>query len=329
MGAMSELASTLEHASAFIPPTRSVDDAIDAVKRAGFRVLTPFTGGLRTYLPVDGEQVARRGLMIDTETTGPDVTRDQIIQLAAIPFTFGAQGEILEVGPECVMYEEPTVPISPEAAAVHGISMDRLVGQCFDDAFLMALANCDLLIAHNAAFDRPMLDRRFPTLPKVAWGCSYVDIPWRRAMYPSASLGALLIEHTEHFFAGHDAAADCYAALHCLAQPFRHASFTAETAWPLSHVLRAIETPRVRLFANGAPFEVKDQLSKRGYRWNDPTKAGAPHPRGAKAWFIEIDEPALEAEYEWLSANVFRFSNPRLMCSIQTVPATSRFARGQ
>lgn len=332
MGAMSELAAQVETARDLEAPSTisllPLAAAIERVSLAGCRVLFPFTGGARVYLPTDGEQVVRRGLMLDTETTGADVQRDQIIQLAAVPFTFGAQGEILEVGPAAVMYEEPTIPISEDASAVHGITMDRLVGQRFDDAFLLALMQCDLLIAHNAAFDRPMLDRRFPTMPKVPWGCSYVDVPWRQAMYPSAALGALLIEHTDHFFAGHDAAADCFAALHCLASPFTHESFTSDTLWPLSHVLTAVTTPRARLFANGAPFESKDLLSKRGYRWNDPTKAGAAHPRGSKAWFIELDETTLEAEYTWLTEYVYRGANAKFMARTEPVPATSRFARG-
>jgi DNA polymerase-3 subunit epsilon len=45
---------------------------------------------------------------------------------------------------------------------------------------------------------------------------------------------------------------------------------------------------------------MKDNLKKRGYRWNDGTN-GQP-----KSWFIEIAEDAYEAETEFLRQEIYR-----------------------
>jgi DNA polymerase-3 subunit epsilon len=309
----------------------AIKDARTLLVDHEYRVLHPFRGGGRTYHRAHEATAAplKVGVMIDTETTGPDVSRDQIIQLAAVPFTYRADsGAIVEVHAGLTMYEEPTVPITPEAAAVHGIGMERLAGHRFDEAALSVLmAQADLVLAHNAAFDRPMLDRRFRALPVRPWGCTYQDIPWRRAKYPSASLGALLIEHTEHYFAGHDAADDCYAALHCLAYPFAPwADATESDRWPLSHVLQRVAHPATRIFAVGAPFDTKDRLQQRGYRWNDPTKAGAAMPRAPKAWWREVSAGEHEAELAWLDAHIY-YGTAALRMVAETVDPTTRFSR--
>ncbi len=40
----------------------------------------------------------RQGLFVDAETTGLDPARDEIIELAMIPFTYGLDGEVYAVG---------------------------------------------------------------------------------------------------------------------------------------------------------------------------------------------------------------------------------------
>jgi DNA polymerase-3 subunit epsilon len=322
--------------SAMADQSAAIDEAISLLGENGYRVLRPFVGRARDYVEVADVPEASPhvgcGMMVDTETTGPDVSVDEIIQLAVTPFLFDRQtGAILHVHAAVVMYEEPSRPITEAASAVHGISPDRLVGQRFHADLVAELwTMAEVICAHNAAFDRPMLDRRFgATLPERAWGCTYVDVPWRRAKYPSASLGALLIEHTEHFFAGHDAADDCYAALHCLAMPFHTPGFDATEQYPFWHVLQRVQQRVVRLFATGAPFETKDALQRRGYKWNDPSKPGAQFKGWhRKAWWREVPEEALEEEYAWMTTAVYGGRPAALLSGREDVPATKRFAKG-
>lgn len=49
-----------------------------------------------------------------------------------------------------------------------------------------------------------------------------------------------------------------------------------------------------------APFELKDQLKARGYRWNGD---GGPQPR---AWYVDVPEAAREAELKFLHEEIYR-----------------------
>ena len=57
----------------------------------------------------------------------------------------------------------------------------------------------------------------------------------------------------------------------------------------------------IRLWAVRAPFEAKDELEARGYRW-------MPEPgRGIdRAWWTEVLHEKVDAELDWLRATVYR-----------------------
>ncbi|WP_424628517.1 hypothetical protein [Bradyrhizobium sp. SYSU BS000235] len=56
----------------------------------------------------------------------------------------------------------------------------------------------------------------------------------------------------------------------------------------------------VRIWAEHSPFDLKDELKKRGYRWSSGDE-GRP-----KGWYVDIDE-ALEAdEVRYLSEHIYR-----------------------
>ena len=56
----------------------------------------------------------------------------------------------------------------------------------------------------------------------------------------------------------------------------------------------------MRIWADGAPYDLKDELKKRKYRWND---GGDGRPR---AWHIEIDDASLDAEMTFLRQEIYR-----------------------
>ena len=59
-------------------------------------------------------------------------------------------------------------------------------------------------------------------------------------------------------------------------------------------------TPTVRVWAASAPFEAKDQLRTRGYRWMPADRDGIP-----RSWWTDVAPPDLESEFGWL-ANTYR-----------------------
>jgi DNA polymerase-3 subunit epsilon len=73
----------------------------------------------------------------------------------------------------------------------------------------------------------------------------------------------------------------------------------------------------VRVWAEQSPFELKDSLKRRGYRWNDGSD-GRP-----KSWYVDVCETSLEDELVFLKAEVYlRDVEPRT----QSLTAFTRFS---
>ena len=67
----------------------------------------------------------------------------------------------------------------------------------------------------------------------------------------------------------------------------------------LGHLLASSRRSRVRVWAQYAPFDMKDVLKRRGYRWNSGDD-GRP-----KAWWTEVDEEVLDGELRFLKREVY------------------------
>ncbi len=216
-------------------------------------------------------------LVLDTETTGLSHQADKIIELAMLLVQVDpATG--LPLGPVEIFegFEDPGMPIPPVAQEVTGIS-DEMVA-------------ADLIVAHNAGFDRPFVEARFPGFAAKAWACSFADIDWKAAGAGSSKLSALA-QDQGWFYDAHRARVDCHALLQVLARPVGAGGLTG-----LSQLITAASRPSYKLRATGSPFEAKDQLKGRGYRWD----------ADAKVWFCTVpDTDRLDAEVDWLKTEVY------------------------
>jgi DNA polymerase-3 subunit epsilon len=171
-----------------------------------------------------------------------------------------------------------------------------VAGRRIDDATVAALVEpADLVIAHNAKFDRPFLEARFPVFAEKPWACSINDVPWDAHGLGSVKLGWLLMEHAGLYFRAHRAGDDCQAAVHVLATPFAD-----DGSLPMRHLLESSRRQTVLVRAVGSPFDSKDALKARGYQW-DPGSSSR-----AKAWQKEIGEDALDAECAWLQGTIYK-----------------------
>lgn len=98
-------------------------------------------------------------VFFDLETTGLDLRRDRIVELALIKLT--PQGDVLER----VRRFDPEMPISPEATAVHGISDEDVRGEepfCRRARDLARiLEDADLAGFNIRRFDLPLLVTEF------------------------------------------------------------------------------------------------------------------------------------------------------------------------
>lgn len=120
-----------------------------------------------------------RVIVLDTETTGLDPAEDRLVELAAIGVDKKEEFQTL-VNPER--------DIPPQAKAVHHITEKMCVGAPVSElataSMLNALGRPEVVVAHNAKFDRSFMEPLFAELryaPK--WICTY---KCSQVVYPNA-----------------------------------------------------------------------------------------------------------------------------------------------
>lgn len=119
----------------------------------------------------------RIGVAVDVETTGLDRDSDKIIELAVQRFRFDDLGRVIQVGVPRVWREDPGTSIDPRITKLTGLTADDLAGQAVDEAAAVEiLASADIIVAHNAAFDRPFIDRHQPAIAGKSWVCSMAEL---------------------------------------------------------------------------------------------------------------------------------------------------------
>jgi DNA polymerase III subunit epsilon len=237
----------------------------------------------------------KRALVLDVETTGLSLDTDEVIQLAMLPFTYELEtGRILEIDHDRAFegLREPGVPISDAASLVTGLTAEAVAGRTIDASVAEALvADADLMIAHNASFDRVMVEKHWPCFAEKPWGCSLTSVDWLREGFSAGKLDYLGLQFG-WFYDGHRALADCEACLALLAQELpqsrqRVMSAVRDAALRDDYLVRAVD----------APYDERQKLKERGYRWRP-----AELPRG-KVWWTITSDPA--AEIDWLRAEIY------------------------
>lgn len=238
----------------------------------------------------------RYGLIIDVETTGLSIQEDEVVQIALLPFSYDPEYSLIfEVDHENAFegLREPSKPMSEEASLVTGITDAHLKGQSINPEVIARLVQqSDLVIAHNSRFDRPMVEKLWPIFKTKPWGCSLTSVDWLREGYSGGKLDYLGMQFG-WFYDGHRALTDCEACLALLAQDLPNSGRKI-----MSLVQEAAAQNEYLIPAYYAPFDKKDILKQRGYRWRPDNL-----PNG-KVWWIICDDA--EAEIAWLRSEIFR-----------------------
>ena len=255
----------------------------------------------------------RRAVFVDTETTGLDPDRDEVIELALLPFEYDRDsGEIVRVDEANAFnaLRQPSFPIPEESMRVHGIGNADVEGRSIDDADVQrVLQGAHIVIAHNAAFDRPMVEKHWPVFSQMHWACSLAEIAWKEEGLSSGKLDYLLMRQG-WFYDAHRALGDALAGAFLLSLPL---PVSREPA--LHKLLECARRPVWAVRAEDTAFEQRAALKQRGYHW-DSGDAGR-----AKAWWILSDAP--DEEVEWLQREIYL--SPRDIPVIR-MPATKRYS---
>ena len=251
-------------------------------------------------VPAAGTQ---RVIVLDTETTGLDQRSERIIELAMLSVLVDtATGQPVGSVTTYGSFEDPGKPIPAAITEITGID-DRMVqGQRIDDARVAELVQAaDLIVAHNAGFDRPFVEARLPVFASKAWNCSFAGIDWKAQGSGSAKLEFLAHERG-WFYDAHRALVDCHALLQVLAAPLKNGQSG------LQQLLQGATQTRYKLRATGAPFDAKDALKARGYRWDNENRVW---------WTTLMGQDALEQEAEWLKAKAYNGRSARVQLEAQ------------
>ncbi len=253
------------------------------------------------------------GIYIDTEATGLNPDLEKIIELAMVPFEYDAEGRIYRVLPAYNSLQDPGMPIPAFITRITGITDEMVAGQAIDlEEVARILSGADLVVAHNARFDRPFVESLHAGFETVKWACSMADVNWNEEGFEGVKLEYLGYKFG-FFYEGHRATIDCLAGIELLAQRLPSGDRV------MKRLLDNAGRTGVRLWADRAPFSKKDLLKQRGYRWS-PGGEGI-----RKAWYRDLAEDQVEAEMLYLNKEVY----PK---AVETLPmdrfdATVRYSR--
>lgn len=246
-----------------------------------------------TFAPDEGLPT-KVGVLLDVETTGLNCHRDEVIELGMVKFAYSADGRVVRVLDTFSAFAEPSSAIPQEIVELTGISDEMVRGQRIDattvDAFV---ADAVLIVAHNASFDRKFCERYWPVFVRKAWACSANEINWRANGFAGSRL-AYLLAGVGLFHQAHRAVDDCQAMLEILASEL---PITKQPAF--ASLLEQARRKTVRIWAEQSPFELRDELKKRKYRWGDGSDGG---PR---AWYVDVDEAHQADELKYLKESIY------------------------
>jgi DNA polymerase-3 subunit epsilon len=255
---------------------------------------------------------SKAAILFDVETTGLDTASDEVVELGMVKFSYCPGGIVTSVIDTFSSFNEPSKPIPEDATKLHGITNEMVAGHKIDCEAIYAFASdAAIVIAHNAAFDRKFAERYWPVFANKPWACSVNDVEWRAHGFEGSRLGYLL-NGIGMFHRAHRAVDDCHALLEILAHTIPGAGRTA-----LAILLENARRKTIRIWAEQSPFDLKDELKKRGYRWSSGDD-GRP-----KAWYVDVDEAERDDEIEYLRKSIYLRD---VDLFTQTMTALNRFS---
>ena len=287
----------------------NLEEAISWLEESNYRIIRPFSQ--RTfYSEAPPPEKLLKAAILDTETTGTNQATDKIIELGIVVVEYCPEtGQVYRVLETFDELEYPGMPIPPESTKIHGITDEMVHGKKINDVAVEALmADVSIVIAHNAFFDRGFMESRLPLFKKKSWACSYAQVPWKSEGMGSASLEFLAYRFGFHYD-GHRASIDCHALLEVLQSELPESGVKV-----MKILLEKARLPEIKVWALNAPYDNKDKLKERGYKWDGERKI----------WSELVSHADLTAEADWLRVEVY--ANKKFKLELEKIDAYNRFS---
>lgn len=253
--------------------------------------------------------------IIDLETMGMDANQHEIIEIGMLSFSFSNEDGILGIKSSYNELNDPLRSIPAEITKITGIRDEDVAGKTIDwNHVSVVLQDSHLILCHNAQFDRNFLELQTPDLIKnqitaLPFGCTIKDINWKERGFESPKLDYLNWK-LGFFYDGHRAINDCWATLNLLL----HEKGAFET------LKERVRQKQTLICAEHAPFEKKDLLKTRLYRWSDGS-ASLP-----KSWWTIVDNDRLSDEKKWLDSIIYTQENKSNTLPKNEITARNRYS---
>ena len=286
----------------FISTVEKIDDKVVLYKYDG-EGLAPNSGD-ESELETPNQ---KRLCFLDVETTGKDRTGDEIIEIALKTILFDmASCSIASVKESYESYNEPTIPIKEEAFLVNRITDEMIMGQSIDwNQVDRILEKADVIVAHNASFDRAFIDEHSSVSPRKIWACSLEDIDWPGRNFSNGKQELLCFWHG-FYYESHRAMNDVNALIHLVT----HSSYTE--GHPILELIENSGKPYYKMKAIRSPFEKKDTLKANNYKWDG----------GNKYWWKKLNFDEIETEKDWLTEVIYDDYFPGV---VEEIPLTDKY----
>ena len=221
-------------------------------------------------------------LIVDTETTGLDPQLDHCLEVGVILFDVPSR--------QLLAQQSFLLPVETNAAEANNripASATNLP-QPWRPAlsYLRSLLDAaDVLVAHNAAFDRQWFGRGHLPATDKRWLCSMEDVRWPagRQLRSRPSVRDLALAYEIPVWAAHRALTDCIY----LAEVFRRCE-------DLEQLLERGLEPR-QLMRAQVSYDDRHLARDAGFRWNEPVK-GAWARRLSEREARDLDFPVVPVD---------------------------------
>ncbi len=211
------------------------------------------------YLERNEQSSPQMLLIIDTETTGLTPKSDRCLEVGAILFNVPTRAVLSQ--------HSFLIPVESNAAErINGIPAEvTQLDQPWEkglDYLKSLIDSADLLVAHNAGFDRQWFG--ISPLPEVSkrWLCTMEDISWptELSLKPRPSVRDLALAYGVPVWSVHRALSDCIY----IAEIFRKCE-------KLEVLISNGLEPR-QLMRAQVSYEQRHLAKEAGFKWNDPVQ---------------------------------------------------------